>query len=51
MNATRVGAHRETIFYSGNGQTEIEAAITASLATGGVDPSGLSVVVNGVGSP
>lgn len=51
VNATRVGARQGTLFASGNGQAEIEAAITASLTAGGVDPSGLSVVANGVGSP
>ncbi|MDH5575486.1 MAG: pilus assembly protein [Nitrospirota bacterium] len=51
VNATRVGARQGTLFASGNGQSEIEAAITASLAAGGVDPSGLTVVANGVGSP
>jgi Flp pilus assembly protein TadG len=51
VNATRVGARQGTLFASGNGQAEIEDAITASLTAGGVDPSGLSVVANGVGSP
>lgn len=50
VNATRVGARQGTLFASGNGQSEIEAAVSASLADGGVDPSGLSVVVNGIGS-
>ncbi|MEO8324658.1 MAG: TadE/TadG family type IV pilus assembly protein [Nitrospirota bacterium] len=50
VNATRVGVRQGTLFASGNGQTEIEAAITASLAAGGVDPSGLTVVANGIGS-
>jgi Flp pilus assembly protein TadG len=49
VNATRVGARQGTLFASGYGQTEIEAAITASLAAGGVDTSGLTVVANGVG--
>ena len=35
VNATRVGARQGTLFASGNGQVEIEAAITASLAAGG----------------
>ena len=51
VNATRVGARQGTLFASGNGQTEIEAAVAASLAAGGVDPSGLTLVANGVGSP
>jgi len=51
VNATRVGARQGTLFASGNGLSEIEAAVTASLAAGGVDPSGLTVVANGVGSP
>ena len=50
VNAARVGARQGTLFASGNGQTEIEAAVTASLSAGGVDPSGLTVVANGVGS-
>ena len=51
VNATRVGARQGTLFASGNGQAEIEAAVVASLAAGGVDPSGLTLVANGVGSP
>ena len=51
VNATRVGARQGTLFASGNGQAEIEAAVAASLAAGGVDASGLTVVANGVGSP
>ncbi|WNM61941.1 TadE/TadG family type IV pilus assembly protein [Candidatus Nitrospira neomarina] len=49
VNATRVGARQGTLFAAGNGQAEIEAAVTASLTAGGVDSSGLSVAVNGVG--
>ena len=51
VNATRVGVRQGTLFASGNGQAEIEAAVVASLAAGGVDPSGLTLVANGVGSP
>jgi len=51
VNAARVGARQGTLFASGNGQTEIEAAVAASLVAGGVDASGLTVVANGVGSP
>lgn len=51
VNATRVGVRQGTLFASGNGQTEIENAITTSLSDGGVDPSGLTVVANGIGSP
>jgi Flp pilus assembly protein TadG len=51
VNATRVGARQGTLFASGNGQAEIESAVAASLAAGGVDPSGLTVVANGVGNP
>ena len=51
VNATRVGARQGTLFAAGNGQSEIEAAVAASLAAGGVNPSGLTVVVSGVGSP
>ncbi|MEO8326829.1 MAG: TadE/TadG family type IV pilus assembly protein [Nitrospirota bacterium] len=51
VNATRVGARQGTLFSSANGQAEIQSAVSASLAAGGVDPSGLSVVANGVGSP
>jgi Flp pilus assembly protein TadG len=51
VNATRVGARQGTLFSAGNGQAEIQAAVSASLAAGGVNTSGLSVVVNGVGSP
>ncbi len=49
VNATRVGARQGTLFAAGNGQTQIEAAVSASLSAGGVDPSGLTVVANGVG--
>lgn len=51
VNATRVGARQGTLFAAGNGEAEIHAAISASLAAGGVDPSGLTVVANGVGDP
>ena len=51
VNAARVGARQGTLFAAGNGQSEIEAAVATSLADGGVDPSGLTVVVNGVGNP
>lgn len=51
VNAARVGARQGTLFSAGNGQTEIEAAVSASLSAGGVDPSGLTVVANGVGNP
>ncbi len=50
VNAARVGARQGTLFAAGNGQAEIEAAVSTSLADGGVDPSGLTVVVNGVGN-
>lgn len=50
VNAARVGARQGTLFASGNGQTEIENAITTSLSDGGVDPSGLTVVTTGIGS-
>lgn len=49
VNATRVGARQGTLFAAGNGEAEIQAAISASLAAGGVDPSGLTVEVTGVG--
>ena len=51
VNATRVGARQGTLFAAGNGQAEIQAAISASLAAGGVSTSGLTVVANGIGNP
>lgn len=51
VNAARVGARQGTLFAAGNGQDEIEAAVSASLSAGGVDPSGLTVVANGIGNP
>ena len=51
VNAARVGARQGTLFAAGNGQAEIEAAVSASLSAGGVNPSGLTVVANGVGNP
>ena len=51
VNATRVGARQGTLFQSGNGDPEIQAAIAASLQSGGLASNGLSVTTNGVGSP
>ena len=51
VNATRVGARQGTLFPGDKTEAEIKAVIATSLQEGGLDASGLSVNVSGVGSP
>lgn len=50
VNATREGARQGILFGSGNGPTEIEATVSQAVSDGGLDASGLTVSVTGVGA-
>ena len=50
VNATREGTRQGTLFFSGNGQAEIQAVVAQALNNGGVPTTGLNVGVNGVGA-
>jgi Flp pilus assembly protein TadG len=50
VNATREGTRQGTLFFSGNGQAEIQAVVAQALNNGGVPTTGLNVGVTGVGT-
>ena len=50
VNATREGTRQGILFFSGNGQAEIQAVVAQALNNGGVPTSGLNVGVTGVGT-
>jgi Flp pilus assembly protein TadG len=50
VNATREGTRQGILFFSGNGQAEIQAVIAQALNNGGVSATGLNVGVTGVGT-